>query len=303
LSDNPIENYKSSNKNTLTNTRRTRRGSLTIVGSGIQAVRQFTLESKQAIEQADKVLYLVTDPISEMWIEKMNPNSESLMHYYTQGKSRFDTYKEMTANILKYVREGLNVCAIFYGHPGVFVAPSREAIKIAQNEGFDAHMLPGISAEDCLFADLGVDPYTHGCQSFEATNFLLRRRKFDTSSHLIIWQIGSIGDMTHNPSRDNKPTLAILADFLQKYYGSNHEVFVYQAAEYAICKPIIQRLSIARLTEAYIHYGTTLYVPPKTSDIPPVDYGMANRVGLSDQLKPIDVRFSVKKLFHLRSDK
>ena len=59
----------------------------------------------------------------------------------------------------------------------------------ARAEGFNARMLPGISAEDCLFANLGADPGTHGCQSFEATSFLLRKPKFDTLTHLILWQI------------------------------------------------------------------------------------------------------------------
>jgi len=31
-------------------------------------------------------------------------------------------------------------------------------------------MLPGISAEDCLVADLGIDPASSGCQSYEAND-------------------------------------------------------------------------------------------------------------------------------------
>jgi uncharacterized protein YabN with tetrapyrrole methylase and pyrophosphatase domain len=132
-----------------------------------------------------------------MWIRKINPNSESLMDSYVLGKYRPDIYKEITQRLLKYVREGSNVSAVFYGHPGVFVNPSHESIKQAREEGFNAHMLPGISAEDCLFSDLGVDPGSDGCQSYEATSFLLNRRRFDTSSHLMLWQIGAI---EHNDS-------------------------------------------------------------------------------------------------------
>jgi uncharacterized protein YabN with tetrapyrrole methylase and pyrophosphatase domain len=184
----------------------------------------------------------------------------------------------MTELTLKYVREGLNVCVIYYGHPGVFVTPSHESIKQARAEGFDARMLPGVSAEDCLFADLGIDPSTHGCQSFEATDFLLHKRKFDTSSHLILWQIGLIGDFTCNPTH-NKASLAVLVDSLKKYYGSNHEVFVYQASEYAICKPLIQRLPLSKLSDkAYVDDFSTLYIPPKMSA--PIDYKMAYRLGL-----------------------
>jgi len=35
-------------------------------------------------------------------------------------------------------------------------------------------MLPAISSEDCLYADLGVDPATTGNASYDATDFLLR---------------------------------------------------------------------------------------------------------------------------------
>src|SRR2546429_6584747 len=51
----------------------------------------------------------------------------------------------------------------------------------AREEGFEAEMLPAVSAEDCLFADLGVDPGDEGCQSFEATSFLLFRSEEHTS--------------------------------------------------------------------------------------------------------------------------
>ena len=84
------------------------------------------------------------------------PNRHSL--FTVEGRSRLDTYQDMVDRILACVREGSDVCVAFYGHPGVFVYPSHEAIKRARIEGYKATMLPGISAEDCLFADLGIDP-------------------------------------------------------------------------------------------------------------------------------------------------
>ena len=42
-------------------------------------------------------------------------------------------------------------------HPGVYVAPSHETVLRARAEGYPARMLPGISSEDCLFADLGEE--------------------------------------------------------------------------------------------------------------------------------------------------
>ena len=86
------------------------------------------------------------------------------------------------------------MCAVFYGHPGVFVNPSHRAVAQARAEGFRAAMLPGVSAEDCLFADLGLDPGAHGCQSYEATDFVIRRRSCYPSALLILWQVGALGE-------------------------------------------------------------------------------------------------------------
>ena len=79
----------------------------------------------------------------------------------------------MADAIVAEVELGKTVCAVFYGHPGVFARPSHLAIERTRALGHRAEMLPAVSAEDCLFADLGVDP-GDGCQSFEATNFVVR---------------------------------------------------------------------------------------------------------------------------------
>jgi len=79
---------------------------------------------------------------------------------------------------------------VFYGHLGVFVFATHEAMAILRDDGYRVEMLPGISAEDCLYADLSIDPATHGCQVYEATDFLIRRRKIDPAVPVILWQVG-----------------------------------------------------------------------------------------------------------------
>lgn len=91
--------------------------------------------------------------------------------------------------MLHPVRHGQKVVTIYYGHPGIFVYASHRAIRIALKQGLKAKMLPGVSALDCLFADLGVDPSYPGLQVLEATDFLVRNRKVLTDSHLVILQV------------------------------------------------------------------------------------------------------------------
>jgi uncharacterized protein YabN with tetrapyrrole methylase and pyrophosphatase domain len=255
------------------------RGSLTVVGTGIRSVAQTTIESKAAMEQADRLLYLVADPITEAWICKLNPRHESLEDCYSEELRRIDSYRQMIARTLAYVRAGEHVCMALYGHPGVFVYPSHKAITEARAEGFEAEMLAGISAEDCLFADLGIDPADFGCQSFEATDFLVRRRRFDTTSHLVLWQIGVIGEIGYRPQqRFHERGLQVLIEHLSEFYPPDHPVTVYAAAQYAVCEPTIETCPLNRLMDADISAISTLYVPPAAPGT--TDEDMMRRLGL-----------------------
>src|SRR5947209_8293105 len=169
-------------------------GSLVIVGSGIRIVGQLTVEAIACIKDAELVLHLVSDPIAEVVLESLNPgHCESLVGFYAQGKPRIDTYHEMVGRILDGVRSGIKVCVVTYGHPGVFAYPTHEAVRRARAESFEARMIAGISAEDCLFADLGFDPASTGCLTFEATDFLIHNRRVDPTCLVILWQIGVVG--------------------------------------------------------------------------------------------------------------
>ncbi|MBX9569374.1 MAG: hypothetical protein K2X77_10795 [Candidatus Obscuribacterales bacterium] len=252
-------------------------GSLTVVGTGIRFT-QMTMESQEAIKTAGKVLYLVADPLSAAWIRELNPTAESLHLFYEDGKDRGITYKQMVDRILDEVRKGQEVCAAFYGHPGIFVNPSHEAIKLAREEGFTANMLAAVSAEDCLFADLGIDPSVDGCQTFEATDFLVFKRQFDTTSSLIIWQIGCVGDLTFNPHPSDPSGINVLVDYLLEHYSPSHPAILYQSNVLPICKPIIRYLTLAEIREATINQITTLYIYPKARR--PVDEKHLSKLGL-----------------------
>lgn len=241
-----------------------RRGSLIVVGTGISLVGHATLAAVEAIRRADKLFYLVTEPAAEAWIRRLNPSATTLEDCYGDGKPRLRTYREMTDRIVNAVRAGLDVCVAFYGHPGVFVQSTHDAVRRARREGFSARMLPGISTEDCLFADLGVDPCSAGCQSYEATDFLLFRRRFDPTSALILWQVGVLGESAARKDMSSRPErLKVLAASLGRHYPTKHPVVLYEAAQFPVCEPVIRRVPLGRLSAQTILPMTTLYVPPR----------------------------------------
>jgi len=244
------------------------KGSLAFVGTGLYAAGQITPEALASFREADRVFDLVVDPISRRWLEELRPSAESLFGAYAHEKPRRASYDEMEARVLAPVRQGRSVCVALYGHPGVLVDPSHGAIQRARFEGHPARMLPGVSSEDCLFADLGIDPAARGCQSFEATDFLVRKRGFDPRSALILWQIGAIGVTTYRREELwSRGGLKILSEALRRCYPRGHRVAVYEAARFAIGEPSIQVLPLERLGHARVSTSSTLYVPPVDASV------------------------------------
>ncbi len=147
-----------------------RRGSLTVVGTGIAGPAHTTREALAAIRGASRLFFLVSDPLTRAWLLDLAPGGEDLIDAYAVGRPRERSYEKMVVRILAAVRAGERVVAVFYGHPGVFADPPHEAIRRARREGFPARMQPGISAEDCLVAELGaIYPAAHEVVIYEAS--------------------------------------------------------------------------------------------------------------------------------------
>jgi hypothetical protein len=241
---------------------RKRQGSLVCVGVGMTLGSHLGPLARSHIENADVVFMAVSDGIVELWLKQMHPDVRSLQHFYRPGKSRARTYRQMVDAMLKEVRAGKRVCGAFYGHPGVFAVPPHEAIAIARREGFAAHMEPGISAEDCLYADLGIDPGTFGCQHYEASQFLFYKRRIDPSAYLVLWQIGIVGDRSLARFSTGAQYRRVLLDVLEPDYPLEHEVILYRAATLPIDKPHVMRTPLKKLPEAQIDLADTLVIPP-----------------------------------------
>ena len=237
---------------------------LTVVGMGMRAGLHMTVETRLAIERSARVLYLVSDPVSEACIRRLNPAAQPLGHLYRVGRPRIEIYETIIARILDELETHGDVCVAFYGHPGVLTYPAWESIRRARATGKRARMLPAISTEDSLFADLGIDVGRAGLQSFEATRFLYYSYNFDPCAGLLLWQVSVLGENEWNPPHTGvRPRLEVLSAYLEKYYGPEHEVFLYHAPEYPTSRPLVERVALRDLPQAEFVSISTLYVPPR----------------------------------------
>jgi siroheme synthase len=237
-------------------------GSLVVVGTGISGPGQTTPEAVACIRRADKLFYAVTDPTTEFWLRQLNPRATSLSPLYAIGKKRRITYAEMTEVIVSSVRAGLRVCAAFYGHPGVLVTAAHAAMRRVREAGGQARMFPGISADACLYADLGINPGEQGVQSYEATEFLLSRRHVDPTSNLLLWQVGVLGESRMRSGIVFRPRRKqVLADRLLKHYPATHRLVLYQAPSFAAERFTMRHVALERLPRTRVPPMATLYVP------------------------------------------
>jgi hypothetical protein len=218
--------------------------------------------ARSYIEKSDVVFAGLSDGIIELWLARMHPDVRSLQSFYKEGKSRMDTYRQMVEAMLAEVRAGKQVCGAFYGHPGVFAWPPHKAIEIARSEGYHAHMEPGVSAEDCLYADLGIDPGRYGCQHYEASQFMFYRRQIDTSAYLVLWQVGVAGDHSLARFSTDAQYRQVLVDVLARDYDLGHEAIIYKAVTLPMHQPRIERIALGRLHAADIDLHATLVIPP-----------------------------------------
>jgi len=229
------------------------RGRLACVGLGMTLGSHLTPLARSHIEQADVVFAALSDGIVEMWLQRMHPDVRSLQPYYQEGKSRLRTYRQWVEVMMAEVRAGKRVCGVFYGHPGIFAWSPHKAIEAARAEGFQAHMEPGISAEDCLYADLGIDPGRYGCQHFEASQLLFYERRIDPAGYLVLWQVGLVGDRS-------------LARFTTgPAYRLDHEVILYRGATLPIDKPRIRRVPLRDLPHVPLPVEETVVLPPSAA--------------------------------------
>ncbi len=242
-------------------------GSLVCVGTGMTLGSHISPLSRSYIEQADVVFLLVADGITEQWVQQMNADVRSLQPYYQTGVSRMLSYQQMVAAMLAEVRQNKKVVGAFYGHPGVFAWVPHKAIAEAKAEGFAAHMEPGISAEDCLIADLAIDPGTYGCQHFETSQFMFYKRTIDPAAYLILWQVGVAGDRSLAKRSTGAPYRQLLLEVLAEHYPLTHQVILYEAVTLPIQQPRITKLALAELVTAELDPKTTLVIPPATKMI------------------------------------
>lgn len=236
-------------------------GSLVVVGCGIQFFRHASERTISEIQRADTIFSLA-DSFSTRCIRDIRSDTFDLIRHYANGKDRRETYREMEAEIMAAVRAGKQVCAVFYGHPGVFADVPHRIMRLTREAGLEARMEPGISAEACLFADIGIDPGRNGLQSMESTWFLINDVALEPASLVLLWQVALTGDTECQRFHAEPRDIKMLVEKLLRWYPADHQVILYEAALMPLEACRVDRLRLVELPQAVLEEHTTLVIPP-----------------------------------------
>ncbi|CZJ40624.1 Tetrapyrrole (Corrin/Porphyrin) Methylases [Legionella pneumophila] len=231
---------------------------LIVVGSGIKSISHLTEETKRVIQNADKVLYLVNEDNLKQWIQREAKNSESLDSIYFSSEKRIEAYQSLTNYIIEQYKKVSILCVVFYGHPTVFADSALNSVRLIKKNGGEAIILPAVSAQDCLFSDLEIDPGDQGCFSIEATELVLFERCIDVHTHLILWQVANFGRVDGKKTKN----LSILKDYLSGYYPADFSICLYEAPSLPTCSPRLEWIQLSDLDQMVISSITTVYIPP-----------------------------------------
>jgi uncharacterized protein YabN with tetrapyrrole methylase and pyrophosphatase domain len=241
-------------------------GELTIVGTGVRGIRDFTIGTCIEIRNSDVVFCHVFEPTVVALLISLNPNIYDLSCYYGEAKPRRLTYIQMAERLVREARLGKKVAGVFSGHPGVFVMATRRARTIALQNKICVNVLPGISSVDALFADLGVDPGTYGFQVAKAGAFLRGNLVLAQHGHVAFLQVDSVGDGTYSFTGFKFTKKRAFIKKLIDVYGPTQEVTYYIASRSLSPDPVILSRPLYYYdddsTVGEIGFGL-LYIPPK----------------------------------------
>lgn len=242
-------------------------GRLVCIGLGISPRAHLTSAARNHIERSDIVFADAPHSQFDAWLKEMHGDVRSLRVLRSEGRPRMEANRKIVQVLLSEVRNGKSVCGAFYGHSGVFGGPSHMAVQAARSEGYAAHIEPGISTADCLYADLGIDPGKYGCQHYEANQLMRYRRSLDSSAYLMLWNIDSPPEA--NVAEANVVAhRTLLLEALASEYPAEHSIVVYRPADSLQGTPTIARLPLALLPTADIGPHACVVIPPAAELLP-----------------------------------
>ncbi|XP_033747067.1 uncharacterized protein LOC117332290 [Pecten maximus] len=257
-----------------------KRGHISVVGTGIKAIAHCTLESLTEIKRSEYVFFVVDDTVSELFLKDLRPDGIDLnvfMHDYS--KDTFSTCVQVVEICLYHARKGSSVCVVLHGDSNMIIKISQRLSILAKCEGISLNTVPSPGLKDSLVASMGID-VSIGTVVLNAVEFLLSYIDLDTSSSVILRQLGDINTICHTGKISGLQCFQLLVDKLIKFYEDKQDVILYQGSQYCLIHPPYEQVTLnvlSHITEEELEQipaDCSLYIPFKDSPSVHIPTGM-----------------------------
>src|SRR5262249_24541827 len=142
-----------------------------IVGLGVKGIEHVTRETESACRRSNEILAVANLPAVLTYLKSLCLRVTDLHPLsYEEDENRLKAYDTMSAMVLAAALDHAPVTFATYGHPLIYVYPTRQIVDAAPYLGLTVRVLAGISSLDTMLIDLGVDPAIDGLQMYEATD-------------------------------------------------------------------------------------------------------------------------------------
>jgi uncharacterized protein YabN with tetrapyrrole methylase and pyrophosphatase domain len=236
-----------------------------IVGLGITGIEHMTREAEATCRRSNEILAVATHPSILKYLNTLCPKVTDLYApSYREDEHRGKAYDTMTANVLAAALDRPPVAFATYGHPMMYVFPSRQLLWLAPYFDLKVRVIPGISSLDTMMCDLGVDPGAEGMQMYEATDLLIRQRPLQPDVPCLIWQVGTVESVLFSTSASRPERFGRIKEYLLRYYPPEHELTAVHSSMHPLLEAATTTFRLGEMEDHHLalHQGLTVYIPP-----------------------------------------
>lgn len=260
-----------------------------IVGLGVNGIEHVTRETESACRRSHEILAVPALPAVITYLESLCPQVTDLHPVsYRENENRITAYDTMSSMVLAAALDHPPVTFATYGHPLIYVYPTRQIIDAALYLGLTVKVLAGISALDTMIIDLDFDPAINGLQMYEATDVLVRQRPLQPDVPCLLWQVGAVETVLYSNADNKSERFFRIKDYLLRYYPPDHEVVAVYSTHHPLFEPSTIRFILSDMEKLHdeLHQGLTLYIPPVRKR-PVVDTDLLNKIESLEHLRTI----------------
>lgn len=241
-----------------------READINVVGLGIKAIQQITREAEDVLRRSRQIFFVDAGFGVEEFLSSLCTDVQSMLNLYKEGGDRRLTYRSMATRVIEAALDGPPVCFATYGHPQMYVYPTRLLRDGGAVLDLEVAVFPGVSALDTMMNDLNFDPGPQGLQMYEATDALARDRPLQPDVPCLLWQVAAVETAMYSEKRGNMRRFERLQNYLLRTYPADHEVTMVVSSTYRLLPSQMDTFPVRRLAERLsqsLQHGT-LYIPP-----------------------------------------